>query len=1144
MSRKTASIFAATIAACCAFAVNAAGFDGKTLVTNDWFDASFTAQTVDAVIATSTATGITFGAGTWTSAPTNGTAKIVADEDAGGGATMLAIDAPDEELTFTPAVLASATGMETVSVNVNTVPVDTLTDPEGGAQGAFAIYSANGVDHSLAAYVSDGTTVVWTNLVYANAADLTNVWFTLTMDFATVESVRYVRYSITPPAGSLTVLADTAGTQWFPSADSTATTVQSVSFTGTGDIRTFSGDSLAEVVVATCNGVNYSTVAAAVAAAGDGDTVTLVHNPTLSESIAVAKDVTINGGGNYQLNVASLDIATGKTVTLTNFSSQNTIGAITGGGNIATSGNRTFRLKISGSNYTIGELALGTTQGIRVEGEGTMTVSKLIATASSVLDAFDGAQITIGEVDSDSDITVSLRLVNTTAMTKKGTGVLTFAGVAAPTAGFVVEGGSVIIDNSMDGISPYVWVDASDESTIIETDGKVTEWASLVNGHSYTNEASAMTYVAAEGVFGGKKVVRTNNSQLQAEFTGDKVQSAVAAIRWYSNSGTGRILYGKSGVNNNYIGKRNSGDNFWSCLRTSKTDVSLWQNAGTSDIRFRTYETVLSVAAYYNSGANNEYLGGGSGDIAIAEFIGFNTTDTGCPVRKRTEAYLGNKWSISGMVSLPSSVPLSLAGGTTFGLLGLDRTVDSVSITGTGTATVTGGVLTITAPVSVSVGQTLVIPYGSTYTLASGTGAMVDASAGTVTLKHCAADIDGVVYDSVQDAVDAYESGTLTIYESAELSLTNALTIVGVVLENEAELTFADTVPFTSSYEDGTISCVRNVSTFVYIGPESFAVAPANFTVGGKTASVAPEATDTIQFDTAATIDVTAASYQFAAVVVNANVSLNGGGSHYLYSDNISGTGRLTLENAARVASYSGAATISCELEVNASSSNPAYLYVANSGREITLTGVLSGDGYLKCTRYKNAGDYSGCTFHCSDTTGFSGTIEMVHPGDSVGRNLITFWPTCDFSGAMVIVGNYRSGYGRIIDGQSNNAVYKFGSFSGYVSPSASNVGNNHPTIEIGALGKDDTVTGNWMPHASRNPYIRKVGTGTLTTTAESAYGYILNGGTLKVLATDTAPVTTEVGGKKVVSATETIGEVEYTVYTLDKKRPMVIMVF
>lgn len=145
MLRKTASIFAAAIAACCAFTVNAAGFDGKTLVTNDWFDASFTGLTVDTVIATNTATGITRGAGTWTSAPTNGTAKIVADSDAGGGATKLAIDATDEELTFTPAAPASATGMETVSVEVNTVPVASLTDPEGGAQTAFAIHSPDGV---------------------------------------------------------------------------------------------------------------------------------------------------------------------------------------------------------------------------------------------------------------------------------------------------------------------------------------------------------------------------------------------------------------------------------------------------------------------------------------------------------------------------------------------------------------------------------------------------------------------------------------------------------------------------------------------------------------------------------------------------------------------------------------------------------------------------------------------------------------------------------------------------------------------------------------------------------------------------------------------------------------------------------------
>ena len=137
---------------------------------------------------------------------------------------------------------------------------------------------------------------------------------------------------------------------------------------------------------------------------------------------------------------------------------------------------------------------------------------------------------------------------------------------------------------------------------------------------------------------------------------------------------------------------------------------------------------------------------------------------------------------------------------------------------------------------------------------------------------------------------------------------------------------------------------------------------------------------------------------------------------------------------------------------------------------------------------------------------------------------------------------NSGSGRGRFIDGQSNSTVYKFGSLSGCVWPAASSVANSHPTIEVGALNRDDTITGNWMPHNDRNPYIRKVGTGTLTTTAANAYGYILNGGTLKVLATDTAPVATEVKGQKPVCATETIDAVEYKVYTLKPSGAMCLM--
>ena len=313
MFRKTASIFASAIVACGAFVVNAAGFDGMALTTNDWFDASFTSLAVDTVIATNTTTGITLGAGSWTSVPTNGTAKIVADEDVGGGATMLAFDAPGEELTFTPAALASATGMETLTFDVCTEAVDELQAQDAQTQAAFTIYSDDGITHALKGYVDGG----WTNLEYAAGADtLTNAWFTLCLDFATVSSVRYVRFSVKPAAAaSATVLTDSEGVAWFPTAVPAATTVNTVSFVGVGSCRTFSGDSLEEAAtdVASYNGINYASVAFAVAA-GEADSwahgsVTLLANATWEPTAA----------GTYNIDVATftLDVtATEYTLTI------------------------------------------------------------------------------------------------------------------------------------------------------------------------------------------------------------------------------------------------------------------------------------------------------------------------------------------------------------------------------------------------------------------------------------------------------------------------------------------------------------------------------------------------------------------------------------------------------------------------------------------------------------------------------------------------------------------------------------------------------------------------------------------------------------------------------------------------------------
>ena len=313
---KIASICAIAIALCGSFAVRAAGFDGLALTTNDWFDAGFTSLAVDTAIVADSATGITRGAGSWTAVPATGSATVVADPS-DAEATYLSIDAIDETLTFTPAALASATGMETVTFNVQTIAIDSLDDPGSDAQAAFAIYSADGVAHSLVGYVAGG----WTNFTYASAANLTNAWFTLYTDFATVGNVRYVRYSIKPGA-EVIVLGDSEGTTWFPSAAPSATTVASVSFSGCGNCRSFSGDSLAEVADYVYTGLagdglwatpgNWTlggAVPASAPGAGDsvvidGDFTVVVTNGQNVGNLSLANGASLAGPGPYAVDVA------------------------------------------------------------------------------------------------------------------------------------------------------------------------------------------------------------------------------------------------------------------------------------------------------------------------------------------------------------------------------------------------------------------------------------------------------------------------------------------------------------------------------------------------------------------------------------------------------------------------------------------------------------------------------------------------------------------------------------------------------------------------------------------------------------------------------------------------------------------------
>ena len=258
-----AAVVAFGTAALCATTVHAGGLDGP-LATNDWFDVDFSGVAANTPIATGGTTGITLGAGSWT-APTNGEAIVRSDG-------TLSIDTDkNDPLTLTPDALPNTVSNETISVKVLATPSTDELDTPSDAITAFALRD-DGSTITPVAYVAD----VWTNLVYANAADLTNGWFTLYTDFVTVGNTKYLRFSVQPDGGTRTVLVDSQGDELFPAANS-ATKISSVSLTGSTSCRTISGDYLLDAV-ASVNGTNYATFDAAITAAGGTYDIIVLDN--------------------------------------------------------------------------------------------------------------------------------------------------------------------------------------------------------------------------------------------------------------------------------------------------------------------------------------------------------------------------------------------------------------------------------------------------------------------------------------------------------------------------------------------------------------------------------------------------------------------------------------------------------------------------------------------------------------------------------------------------------------------------------------------------------------------------------------------------------------------------------------------------
>ena len=507
-------------------------------------------------------------------------------------------------------------------------------------------------------------------------------------------------------------------------------------------------------------------------------------------------------------------------------------------------------------------------------------------------------------------------------------------------------------------LSPALWLDAADASTITETGGKVSQWDDKSgNGHHATQVNASAKFSTGTRTLNGLNVLNGDGNDLMSGSidygtSGEFSVFMVAVIDNINNVYDG--IFANSGSNNWQFSAGNTSQFNGSIDELGKTSLNLTGGPFPGPSIYNA-EFDNGVKTGWIDGTDRGSISGGNNitgtqtyrlfsndggnnmpDGAIAEYLIVN--DVSVDTRQKIEGYLAHKWGLT--ANLPQTHPYKeTAPGKT------------------GSADVT-----FTAPASD--GGSPITSYEVTSSPGGITGTLSGASGGTVNIKGLAIGTAYTFTVTASNAVYTSESSVASSPAITPITITDAPTIGTATTLSDSEISVAFTPPSNGGGSPITSYTVTS--------------SPGGYTATGSTS---PIVVSGLNGGTGYTFTVTATN---AAGTSDASGSSNQATTDTRISDAPSiGTATAGFEQATitfTAPAHDGGAAITSYVATSSPGGIRGTVSGPGSG-EITVTGLTNGVDYTFTVTAVNENGTSAPSSASNSVTPNVAVGDLLHGG-------------------------------------------------------------------------------------------------------------------------------------------------------------------